>query len=174
MEGRRAGGRCCRIKKLNFLRADELHRRACCTTGRASGLHSKLVYRKGRAGGLPFSAARPVLFRSPPDRLLVQPDDPPFCLLCSPPKVHVFHLETRPSSPPGPPALQLVLSQTRTFRQGTHSNNCDVTHIRLSVLHFVVSQQCLSIIAKQFCYEVKFTCKAMLHGPNIAQAFTFN
>ena len=31
-------------------------------------------------------------------------------VLCSPPKVHVFHLETQFSSPPGPPALQLVLS----------------------------------------------------------------
>jgi len=65
MEGRRAGragGPCCQMKKLNFLRADELHRRACCTTGRASGLHSKLVCGKGRAGGLPFSAARPSVF----------------------------------------------------------------------------------------------------------------
>jgi len=25
--------------------------------------------------------------------------------------IHVFHLATRPSSPPGPPALRLVLSQ---------------------------------------------------------------
>jgi len=37
------------------------------------------------------------------DCLFVQPAGPPFCLQCSPLKVHVFHLETRPSSPPGPP-----------------------------------------------------------------------
>jgi len=49
---------------------------------------------------LSFSAARrPTLLSS------VQP--------VSLPKVHVFHLETRPSSPPGPLAFQLVLSQHR-------------------------------------------------------------
>ena len=110
----RAGGPCCQMKKLNFLRADELHRRACCTAGRASGLHirragglhSKLVCGKGRAGGLLFSAVCPALFGSLPDRLLVQPAGPPFCLLwnphfcllCIPPKLHVFHVETGPSA----------------------------------------------------------------------------
>jgi len=68
-------------------------RLACCTTGRASGLHIRLGCGKGRARGLPFSAARP----------FVQYAGPPFCFLCSPPKIHVFHLETRPSSPLGTP-----------------------------------------------------------------------
>jgi len=76
---------------------------AGCTPGQASGLHIKLAYGKGWARGLPFSAARPALFHNLPDRLFVQPASLPFCLQCSPPKVHVFHLETRPSSPSGPP-----------------------------------------------------------------------
>ena len=88
-----------------------------CTTGRASGLHIKLGCGKRRAGGLPFSAAHPALFYSQPDLLFVQPVGPPFCLLCSPSKVHVFHLETRPPSLPGPPALQLVLSHINTYRR---------------------------------------------------------
>ena len=60
----------------------------CTLLRRAGKLHIKLDSGKGRAGGLPFSAACP-----------------PFYLLCSQPKVHVFHLETFfiwPSSPPGP------------------------------------------------------------------------
>jgi len=40
-----------------------------CTIRRASGLHIKLGCGKGRARGLPISAARrPALFRSPPAR----------------------------------------------------------------------------------------------------------
>jgi len=76
---------------MNFSRAGELHRRAGrqaaqqdrpvgCTLGRSGGLHIKLAYGKGRAGGLPFSAARPALFRNQPDRLFVQharPAGPP-------------------------------------------------------------------------------------------------
>jgi len=46
---------------------------ASCTLGRAGGLHIKVAYGKARAGGLPFSAARPALFRNLPDRLFVQP-----------------------------------------------------------------------------------------------------
>ena len=99
---------------MNFPQADELHRRAGwqatqqdrpvgCTLGWSGGLHIRLAYGKGRAGGLPFSAARPALFRNPPDRLFVQPTGPPFCLQCSLPKVHVFHLETQPARPAGPP-----------------------------------------------------------------------
>jgi len=90
------------MQNINFPQAGELHRRAGrqaaqqdrpvgCTLGRAGGLHIKLSYRKGLAGGLPFSAARPA-------RLFVQPAGPPFCLQYSPLKVHVFHLETRPSN----------------------------------------------------------------------------
>jgi len=108
----RAGGPCCQMKNMKFPRTGELHRRAGrqaalqngpvgCILRQAGGLHIKLGCQNGRVGGLPFSAVRLAIFRSPP-----------FCLLCSPPKVNVFHLETRPSSPPGPPALQLVLSQS--------------------------------------------------------------
>ena len=46
---------------------------AGCTTGLASGLHIKLRCGKGRFQGMPFSAARPDLFRSPPHRFFVQP-----------------------------------------------------------------------------------------------------
>ena len=61
--------------------------------GRAGGLHKRAVWR-----------AFPQ-----PAHLYVQLTGPPCCatcwpgLLCSPPKIHVIHLETRPSSPPGPP-----------------------------------------------------------------------
>ena len=37
--------------------------------------------------------------------------------LASPPKIHVIHLETRPSSPPGALALRLVLSVFLSFLQ---------------------------------------------------------
>jgi len=107
----RAGGPCCQRKNVNFPRADELHRRAGqqtalqngpvgCTLRQAGGLHIKLGCGKGRVGGLPFSAARSALFRSPPDRLFVQPALLSSVQYDSLPKVHVFHLETRPSSPP--------------------------------------------------------------------------
>ena len=67
--------------------------------GWASGLHIKLGCGKARAGGLPFSAARPALFRNPTDRFFVQPA----VLSCvqqpvSRPKIHLFHFETQPSS----------------------------------------------------------------------------
>jgi len=81
-----------------------------CTLRRAGGLHIKLGCGKGRGGGLHFSTARPVLFRSPPDCFFVQPALVSSVQHASPPKVHVFHLETRTSSLPVPPALQLVLS----------------------------------------------------------------
>ena len=72
------------MKNMNFLRAGELHRRVGrqaaqqdrpvgCTLRRACGLHNKMAYRKGWAGGLPFSAVHPTLFWNPPDRLFVQP-----------------------------------------------------------------------------------------------------
>jgi len=75
------------MKNMNYPRAGELHRRAGrqaalqdwpvgCTLRGASGLHIKLGCGKGRSGGLPFSAPRPALFRSPPHRLFVQPAGP--------------------------------------------------------------------------------------------------
>jgi len=89
------------MKNINFLQAGELHRGVgwqaalqdgpvSCTLRQTGGLHSKLDCRKGQAGGLPFSAARRTAF------------------LCSPPKVHVFHLKTRPSSLPGPPTISVI------------------------------------------------------------------
>jgi len=44
-------------------------------------------------------------------------------------------------------------------------------HFQNKMILLFLTQQRLSIIAKQLCYEVKFTCKDMQHGPNIAQAF---
>jgi len=104
---------------MNFPQTGELHRRAGwqaalqdgpvgCTLRRGGVLHIKLGCGKGRARGLPFSAAHPTLFCNLPDHVFVQLIGPPFCLLCSLLTAHIFHLETRPSSPP---ALQLVLSQ---------------------------------------------------------------
>jgi len=104
----RAGGLCCQMKNMNFPRAGELHRRADrqatpqdgqvgCTLRRSGRLHIKLGCGKGQAGGLPFSAVRRTAF-------FVQPAGPLFCLVCSsPPKIHLFCLETQPFSPPGPP-----------------------------------------------------------------------
>ena len=76
---------------------------------------------------LPFSAGlRRALSCSRPARPIVQPVGSlccagrPMCslqarlfwpaLLCGPPKIYVFQLGTRPSSPLGPPALRLVSS----------------------------------------------------------------
>jgi len=63
---------------MNYQRAGELHRAGRqaalqdwpvgCTLRGASGLHIKLGCGKGQSGGMPFSAARPALFRSPPAR----------------------------------------------------------------------------------------------------------
>jgi len=97
----------CQMKNMNYPRAGELHRRV----GRQAALQDWLVgctlrgpagCGKGWSGGLPFSAAHPALFRSPPHRLFVQPALLS-CLLCSPSTVHIFQLETWPSSPPDPP-----------------------------------------------------------------------
>ena len=121
---------CCQMKNMNYPRGGELHRRAgrqsalqdCpvgCTLRWAGGLLIKLGYRNGRSGGLLFSEPTPPYS---------QPARSPFCaarrpallscLLCSPPTVHVFHSETRPSSPPGPQALQLVLSRKFSIISG--------------------------------------------------------
>jgi len=91
---RRAGVPCCQMKNMNFLRAGELHRRAGCTTGWASWLHSKLGYRKGGPESYPFLQPAPPFFAARRLALLsfVQP--------ASPTKGYIFHLETRPSSPP--------------------------------------------------------------------------
>jgi len=75
-------------------------RLASCTKGQVGRLHHRIGQwaahwgptgcRKRQAGGLLFSAARPVLFRSPPDRLFVLSAGSPFCLLCSPPASQKF------------------------------------------------------------------------------------
>ena len=64
----RAGGPCCQMKNMNFLRTGELHRRAerqaapqdepaGCTLKQSDWLHIRVGYGKRRAGELPFSAA---------------------------------------------------------------------------------------------------------------------
>ena len=95
-EGWRARGPCCQMKNMNFLRTGELHTKEGWQVAPQDG---PVGCGNGRAGGLPFSAACPAVFRSPPDCLFVQSAGPPFCFLCSLAKVHVFDLETRPSSP---------------------------------------------------------------------------
>jgi len=100
------------MKNVNFRRAAQK------TEGRADRLHKKEVRlaiekggvgcRKGQPSGPPFSTAQ----------LNVQPTGPscsavwrPALLCISPARgKFVFHLATRPSSPPGPPVLRLVLS----------------------------------------------------------------
>jgi len=65
------------MKNMNFSRAGELQRRkgqqaapqdgpVGCTFRQAGGLQIQLGCGKGRIGGLPFSAACPALFLSPP------------------------------------------------------------------------------------------------------------
>ena len=102
----RPGGLCSQMKNMNFPRAGELHRRAGrqdrCTTGQTSGLHSKLGCRKGRLEGCHFLQPAPPFFAAHWTVFLCSP---PFCLL----KVHVFHLETRPSSSPGLP-ISVILA----------------------------------------------------------------
>jgi len=88
-----------RASGLHKRRTGGLHIKLCCRKRRTGGLHINLGCRKRRAGGQPNSAGWPVLFRSQQDRPFVQP--------AGQPKIHVSHLETRPSSPPGPPALQV-------------------------------------------------------------------
>ena len=113
-------------EKYELSAGGELHRRAGrqaalqdwtvgCTLRGAGGLHIKLGYGKGRSGGLPFSAARPALFRSLPALPSVLSSEQP----ASPPTVHVFHLETRPSNPLGTPTLQLVLSENDIYTYKT-------------------------------------------------------
>jgi len=109
------------MKNMNYPWAGELHRRAGWQAALqdwpvglrgAGGLHIKLGCGKGRSAGLPFFAARRTAFlcslpARPSVLSSVQPASPPTV-------VHVFHLETWPSSPPGPLALQLVLSKGNT------------------------------------------------------------
>jgi len=82
----------------------EFRRAALETEGRAGGLHKNAVQRAfPQPTGPPLCAAnRPILLCSLPPRPSVQ--------FASPQKFHVIHLEKRPSSPPGPPAVRLVLS----------------------------------------------------------------
>ena len=64
----RAGGPCCQMKNMNFVRTGELHRRAerqaapqdkpaGCKLKQSDWLHIRVGYGKRRAGELPFSAA---------------------------------------------------------------------------------------------------------------------
>ena len=77
------------MKNVNFWRAAQK------TEGRAGGMHKKAVLQK-RVGRVAENGSPPA-HPFPQDRLFVHPVGPPFCFLCCLPKVHVFHLETRPS-----------------------------------------------------------------------------
>ena len=66
-----------------------------------------------------------LLFRSPPDHLFVQPVR----------KFMIFRLETRPSSPPGPPALQLVLSGGTKLQAGFCLNQ--ITTLEVQTVAFL-------------------------------------
>ena len=97
----RAGGPCCKMKNMTFPGAGDLHRRAGWQAALQDGpVGCKLSWasEKGGLEGCPF----------------LQLAGPPFCAACwpallssvqptSPPKIHVFHLETRPFSLPSPP-----------------------------------------------------------------------
>ena len=71
----------------------------------------------------PFSAARePAVLCSPHECVARRPSlcaARPLVQPASHLKIHVFELETRPSSPPGPPVLRLVLSNSNTVVLGT-------------------------------------------------------
>jgi len=74
----------------------------CTLLRRAGKLHIKLDSGKGRAGGLPFSAACPVLFCSLPARPSI---------FCAASRKFTFFIWKRFSfGPPARPALQLVSS----------------------------------------------------------------
>ena len=95
------------MENVNF---GGLHRRQ---KGRLTGCT------KGNTPAHPFPQTR--LMCSSPDPLIWNPLTRRVCNLLSHPsvqpacprKIHVFYLETWPSSPPGPPALRLVLSPKR-------------------------------------------------------------
>ena len=110
----RAGGPCFQMKNVNFRRAAQK------TEGRAGGLRkrtgqaaekSKQLWPALFRSQVYYAARRPALVYSPLARPVVQPAGPPFCAAGSPRKIQVFHLATRPSSPPGPPFSVIQLEK---------------------------------------------------------------
>ena len=83
------------------------HGLASCTEGRAGRLHHRIgkwAAEKGGPEGWPFSVVRPPFSAARRTAFFVQPAGTPFCLVCSSPsKIHLFHLETQPARPAGPP-----------------------------------------------------------------------
>jgi len=116
----RPGGPYCQMKKHEFSAgwwATEKGGPAGYTTGRASGLHMKAGRQAAHLAWLQKRVGRRAAFFCSPPCPFPQPTRPPFCAACRPAllssvqpasllKIHVFHLETRPSSPL---AFQLVL-----------------------------------------------------------------
>ena len=122
------GGPFFQMKNVSYRRADRLHRRqkggpAYCTKGRASRL-KKLE--KGSPLAHPFP--QPSLMCSPLARPVVQHRLParPSIKLASPWKIHVFHLVTRPSSPPFSVIRSIVLLPFSTI----------LTNLILFIFHF--------------------------------------
>ena len=83
---------------------------AGCGKGRG-GLQKRAAFRPALFRSPAYCAAhQPALMCSPLARSAVQPAGPPFCAACQPTENSCFSFGNAPSSPPGLPALRLVLS----------------------------------------------------------------
>ena len=71
---------------------------------------------------------------SPLARPVVQTAGLPCVQLANPRKIYVFHLETRPSSLPGPPALRFVLSKFFPLEQQVLNNISENIKLQLRVI----------------------------------------
>jgi len=91
---------------------------ASCTQGRAGRLHYRTGQWAAQYAGLWKRVGRRAAFVCNPPRPFSQPAGSPICLLCSLPAVHIFLLETRPSSPPSPP-ISVMHKKTLNSQKNT-------------------------------------------------------